>query len=69
MLYGFFYLVSDAICLIALMWVFGASPFTQLRPMVEASLLAAVLVREAVTISRIPDPPRMENNMMKKGTE
>ena len=62
MLYGFLYIAFDAFCLMTIMWIFGASPFTQLHSMVEASIMTAILLREAVTISRIPDPPRMEGN-------
>ena len=57
------YTVVDGLSIAMIMWLFGASVVTHLRPIIEGSLMTAVLMREAVTISRIPDPPRLDNNI------
>ena len=63
MIMSLIYLLLDSMQIGIFMWLFGASLVTQLRPTLEAALMAGVLMREAITVSRIPEAPRLENNI------
>ena len=58
-----FYFGVDALGLTVIAWLFGASVFVKFWENIQLGLLLAVIVRESVTVCKVPDIPKISANI------
>ena len=55
--------LADMIVILVVTWAFGASVLTSLTDNVILSFMLAVLMRESITICKVPAAPRISANI------
>ena len=61
----FVYYACDAVVIALLTWLFGASAFVNKWDCIQLGCFAAVIMRESVTICRMPEIPKLEHALKK----
>lgn len=57
-----FYTLVDMCIMSALVWLFGASLFVDYKGILKTGIIAGILIRESISISKLPEPSEDKNS-------
>ena len=55
-------MIVDMCLMCALVWLFGASLFVDYKGILKTGIIAGILIRESISLSKLPEPSEDKNS-------